>query len=33
VVVSFAPGERWACCYVDGGELAVPEDATPYLRA
>ena len=33
VVASFEPGERWAWCYVDGVELGVPEEATPYVRA
>ena len=33
VVASFEPGERWAWCYVDEMELAVPEEALPYLRS
>jgi hypothetical protein len=31
-MASFEPGERWAWCYVDEVELAVPKDVLPYLR-
>ena len=32
VVASFERGERWAWCYVDEVQLAVPPRAVPYLR-
>jgi hypothetical protein len=31
-VASYEPGERWAWCYVDEEEVAVPAVAEPYLR-
>jgi uncharacterized UBP type Zn finger protein len=32
IVASFEPGERWAWCFVDEAELAVPREAAQYLR-
>ncbi|MGO9470351.1 MAG: ubiquitin carboxyl-terminal hydrolase 14 [Isosphaeraceae bacterium] len=32
VIASFEPGERWAWCYVDQTELAVPAQFNRYLR-
>ena len=32
VMASLEPGERWAWCFVDETELAVPEGFEPYLR-
>jgi uncharacterized UBP type Zn finger protein len=32
VIASFEPGERWAWCYVDDAELAVPARFERYLR-
>jgi uncharacterized UBP type Zn finger protein len=32
VIASFEPGERWAWCYIDQMELAVPEPFEPFLR-
>jgi Zn-finger in ubiquitin-hydrolases and other protein len=32
VVASFEPGERWAWCFIDQTEMAVPEKFEPYLR-
>ena len=32
VIASLEPGERWAWCYVDDAEMAVPARFLPYLR-
>ena len=32
VVASLEPGERWAWCYIDQTEMAVPEEFEPFLR-
>jgi phosphoenolpyruvate-protein phosphotransferase len=32
VIASYEPGERWAWCYVDETEVALPSQAVRYLR-
>jgi phosphoenolpyruvate-protein phosphotransferase len=32
VIASYEPGERWAWCYVDQADVALPSQAVPYLR-